>query len=816
MHTSGLRDRLQNALGATVRIERELDGGGMAHVFVAHQVQPPLDIVVKVLDPGLAHEVDVGRFRREIKVASLLKHPRIVPVIEACESADLLYYTMPLVRGETLRALFHRVGPLPVDVAIGYTEDMGAAIAYAHAHNVVHRDIKPENVFVDAGHAIVTDFGIARAIDHASDIASVTSRGLTVGTPKYMSPEQAAADKRLDGRSDIYSLACVMYEMLAGEPPFPGTDTRILLARHMHQDPPSIRLARPDVGVHVEAALLKAMQKSPAARFPTVDAFTDALRQGPLTAPPPPVRRRRWPIAIAAALVLTASAGAGLFARSRNNVHAAPDLDPSRIAVTYFDAPTTDTQLVAIARGMTRELIYELEDVPGLHVVSERGVRTLAPDAPVDSVARMLNVGTVIVGTVERLRDSIRIDVRLVDGTTSEDGARVRSAYPASQVLDLRDTIVETVARRLRPEIGRAVRARERRSATRSSLAWELRQRAQELIDAERVMPSAAGGATARLAMLARADSLLALSSNADTLWIEPLEARGWLRVSTSSYEGRTAAAASIDSGIRFANDILRREPGNANALALRGQLRYTRWSDVGSSAALLDSAGADLQAATLANPTSARAWNSLSVVLRMQGDLPGAAEAVRRAIDSDAYLEEAPQSMTRVVFQYLFASENDSARALCREAMQRFPRDAGVAQCELNVIGWSGRGPADLARVWPLVEQVERSGVWGVTGGVTPEARFYAAAVLARSGMKDSARAVVRDTRARLVAAGKPNASLINEANVLLLLGDRSGALDRLERAAREDSMTQDHMARLPWFVPLRGEPRFQALVKR
>ena len=310
MSSELLRHQLQGNLGPGLRIEHELGEGGMSRVFAARQGDPPRDVVVKVLDPELAKAVDIERFRREIQVAAHLRHPGIVPVIEACQTGTLLYYTMPMVRGDTLRAVLHRTGPLAVREALDYVEEIGAALACAHAHNVVHRDIKPENILVADGHAVVTDFGIARAIEHAADLASVTSTGLTVGTPRYMSPEQAAADKRIDGRSDIYSLACVLYEMLAGEPPFPGNNTRLLLARHMHQDPPRITVVRPDVPAHVEAALLKALQKIPAARFATVEEFLAALGAGSLEpAPRRGAGRMRRAAIVGAALALAAAVG---------------------------------------------------------------------------------------------------------------------------------------------------------------------------------------------------------------------------------------------------------------------------------------------------------------------------------------------------------------------------------------------------------------------------------------------------------------------------------------------------------------------------
>lgn len=285
MNTSGLRAELEQALGPSYHIERELAGGGMSHVFVASVDGGADTVVVKVLSPNLAGTVDAERFRREILILTQLHHPGIVPVLGAGPSGPLLYYTMPLLEGESLRSVMHRERRLALSSALRYTHDIADALGYAHGHNVVHRDIKPENVIIVNGRAVVMDFGISRAVERSADIVSLTETGFTIGTPRYMSPEQAAAQKHIDGRSDIYSLACVLYEMLLGEPPFPGTNTRLLISRHLRSTPPSPRAARPDLPVSVEAALLKALSKSPDDRYDTAQAFASALEaEGPAPA----------------------------------------------------------------------------------------------------------------------------------------------------------------------------------------------------------------------------------------------------------------------------------------------------------------------------------------------------------------------------------------------------------------------------------------------------------------------------------------------------------------------------------------------------
>ena len=288
MQTSELRDRLQSALGATCRIERELGGGGMSHVFVANDDAQQRRVVVKVLSPELAGTVDGDRFRREIHILTTLHHPGIVPVLGSGPAAPVVYYTMPMIEGDSLRTVLHRERHLPLEKAVRYATEIANALAYAHKHNIVHRDIKPDNILIDGDSAVVLDFGISKAIERSGDIESLTATGFTIGTPTYMSPEQGAAEKHIDGRSDIYSLACVLYEMLVGEPPFPGTNRRLLIARHQHSPPPSARSSRPELPVNLDQALLKALAKNPADRYDTAAAFADAIRSG---APPAAAER---------------------------------------------------------------------------------------------------------------------------------------------------------------------------------------------------------------------------------------------------------------------------------------------------------------------------------------------------------------------------------------------------------------------------------------------------------------------------------------------------------------------------------------------
>ena len=273
--------RLTAALGNQYAIERELGRGGMATVYLAHDRKHHRRVAIKVLRPELTAALGPERFLREIEIAAQFNHPHIVPVYDSGEAQGLLYYVMPYVVGESLRRRLSRQGELPIEEAVEIASEVANALGYAHAQGIVHRDIKPENILLAEGHAIVADFGIARAISAAvsAEHDAVTGTGFVVGTPLYMSPEQVAADLRIDGRSDVYSLGCVMYEMLVGEPPFRGPTPQSVTSQHAIGSVPPIRARRPEVPVKLEQVVMKALQKIPADRFATASEFEAALPQ---------------------------------------------------------------------------------------------------------------------------------------------------------------------------------------------------------------------------------------------------------------------------------------------------------------------------------------------------------------------------------------------------------------------------------------------------------------------------------------------------------------------------------------------------------
>ncbi|HET6795653.1 MAG TPA: serine/threonine-protein kinase, partial [Gemmatimonadales bacterium] len=292
--------RLTSALSDRYRVERELGQGGMATVYLAEDLRHGRRVAIKLLHPELSAILGSERFLAEIKVTANLQHPHILGLIDSGEADGLLYYVMPYVAGESLRARLGRERQLPVEEALRLSREVASALDYAHRQGVVHRDIKPENILLQDGAALVADFGIALAV-HQAGGSRMTQTGMSLGTPAYMSPEQAMGDREIGARSDVYALGAMTYEMLAGEPPFTGPTSQAIVAKVLTEDPPPLRAKRPTVSGAVESAIFTALQKLPADRWGTAREFSDALsgrdagaqRNQPATTLPMPVAIRR-------------------------------------------------------------------------------------------------------------------------------------------------------------------------------------------------------------------------------------------------------------------------------------------------------------------------------------------------------------------------------------------------------------------------------------------------------------------------------------------------------------------------------------------
>src|SRR5262245_39477542 len=308
--------RLAGSLADRYAVQRELGAGGMATVYRATDVKHQRDVAIKVLHPDLGAALGSERFLSEIRTTARLQHPHVLPLLDSGEADGLLYYVMPLVTGETLRHRLEREKQLPIDDAVAIAREVADALGYAHGLGVIHRDIKPENILLRDGHALVADFGIALAVQTAGG-TRMTQTGLSLGTPQYMSPEQAMGERTIDGRSDVYALGAVTYEMLAGEPPFTGPNVQAIVARLLAEEPRSLTVQRRAVPGGVERAVMRALEKLPADRYARAADFAAAL----LADGPGPVRprgrrpgrpsARTWPVVAGGTALLAAGVGPG-------------------------------------------------------------------------------------------------------------------------------------------------------------------------------------------------------------------------------------------------------------------------------------------------------------------------------------------------------------------------------------------------------------------------------------------------------------------------------------------------------------------------
>jgi tRNA A-37 threonylcarbamoyl transferase component Bud32 len=413
-----LLDKLRTALSDRYTLGSELGRGGMSVVYRARDLRHNRDVAVKILRPELSATLGPQRFVREVQIASRLQHPHILPLYDSAEAAGLLYYVMPCVEGESLGQRLGREQELPITEAVRIAREVGAALSYAHEQGIVHRDIKPGNILLSSGIAMVADFGVARAMVEAAE-DRMTDSAITVGTPGYMSPEQAGGEQRLDGRSDVYSLGCVLFEMLAGEPPFTGPTPKAVLARHMQQPPPSLRVVRPTVPEPLQAAIERALAKSPADRFRTAADFVAALEAAEKAArdTPPPTPVTGWKT-IAAAGAMVAGALAIWLA-----FQPAASFDQNKVVVfpvVERGFPPGDTGAgynVALVIEAALEHTHPLKWIDGWSRLDPR-LRTsaaLVTPGVARGIAKNQHARYFIDGAVRRHADSVTLILRLND-----------------------------------------------------------------------------------------------------------------------------------------------------------------------------------------------------------------------------------------------------------------------------------------------------------------------------------------------------------------------------------------------------------------
>jgi tetratricopeptide (TPR) repeat protein/tRNA A-37 threonylcarbamoyl transferase component Bud32 len=414
---SDLRERLNQSLSGRYEIVAELGQGGSATVYRAQDLRHDRAIALKVVHPVLAMALGSDRFEREIATTARLQHPHILPLIDSGMVGNLPFYVMPLVTGGSLRQRLDREGSLPVEDTLAIATEVAGALEYAHRQGLVHRDIKPENILLEDGHALIADFGIARDLD-AADRQRLTETGLSIGTPNYMSPEQGAGERRIDGRSDQYSLACTVYEMLAGEPPFTGATFQSVVARHARDPVPPVTTVRPTVPPGMAAALERGLAKVPADRFSSVAAFAVALADPllPRTSQRSGVARPRRRLAWLAVGLATLVAGAVLIARYVGAIAARP-LDPRRVAILPFTARCSPDYAVW-CEGVADLLGATFSGAGEYSAADSRAVRRMVSEQgaggePESRVAAALGAGAFIVGDVTESGGQLRITASL-------------------------------------------------------------------------------------------------------------------------------------------------------------------------------------------------------------------------------------------------------------------------------------------------------------------------------------------------------------------------------------------------------------------
>jgi eukaryotic-like serine/threonine-protein kinase len=851
---------LRTALEGRYAVERAIGQGGMATVYLAKDSRHGRQVAIKVLRPELAASIGADRFLREIQVAAHLQHPHILPLYDSGEAAGFLYYVMPFVEGESLRGRLDREEQLSLPDSIQLTCEVADALYYAHNRRIIHRDIKPENILLQDGHALVADFGIARAVSQAGG-DKLTETGMAVGTPHYMSPEQALGGDHVDGRSDEYSLGCVVYEMLIGQPPFDGPNAMAILARHSMEGVPSLQVVRNSIPDEVEDAIMRALEKTPADRFPNVREFADALAtadigpaarrtssrsvrarrsapqrvsrgSGRLPAPelPFPARiaafvrersRRFWAIAAVVLLITTGVSAWWIWGRPGTTSSRTAGMDPNRIAVLYFENRSGQDSLGYLADGLTEALIHELSEVKPLQVISRGGVTPYRNSTiGADSIGRALKVGTLVQGTVAGSGDRLRVSVSLVNAATGEELGSKTLERPRKEIFALQDDLAREVSLFLRERLGEEINLQEIRIGTRDPKAWELVQQSEKL--SKEVDPLLAAGDTAAAARrLVAADSILAGVERLDPNWVTPPIERGWLAYrQTDLVSGFDKPLYSkwTKIGLQHADRALKLKPDDPDALELRGILQYLRWilnlePDQTAAKQLLETAEGDLRAAVEAKPTAARAWTYLSHLLSGQGEAAESKLAAVRAYEADPYLSSARQTLYSLFSASFDLEDQVEATHWCDEGRRRFPEYYRFAECQLYLMAMKGTTP-DVSKAWQIHEQFVKLTPPNLRSYYSLYGNMIVGLVLVRAGLPDSARSLVAHSRGDATIDATHDLAYY-EALVRIQLGDRDEAFRLLSTYVAANPQMRSGIAKdETWMLrDLRSDPRFITL---
>ena len=837
--------RLRAALVDRYAVERELGRGGMATVFLARDIKHEREVAIKVLHPELAASLGGERFEREIKLAAKLQHPHILGLFDSGAADSLLYYVMPFVKGESLRDRLDREGQLPLDDAIRISLEVADALGYAHAQGVVHRDIKPENILLSGGHALVADFGIARSIAEAGS-EKLTQTGMSVGTALYMAPEQAAGEV-VGATADLYSLGCMLYEMLAGVPPFNGKNSMAIMAQHAMAPAPSVRIVRSAVPEEVDEAIQLVLGKVPADRPQTAAQFTElmglpfgatatrqirgatATRRVPGGVVPESrfawLKRPQGMLAIAVVVVL--AVGAWFFTSSRTRSPSAMSPDARRIAVLYFEDLSNDHSLGPLADGLTEGLMRSLGGSTTLTVISRSGVeRFRGSSVAEDSIARALRVGYLVHGDVANEgADKVAVTVFL-DDASGIKLERKKFTLPARNLLAMRDTLATVAADLIRQQLREEIRVKEERASTKSAAAWLMLQRAEKSRKSGEDYHAQGDSTGFNLAFLA-ADSLAEAAERADARWPDPITLRATLAYRRSRFVGRDPALIRkwVDVGLGHIERAIAIDADNPDALEVRGNLQYWSWlmgleADPVKAKALLSSARADLEKATTINRTQAGAYASLSHLYYQTGVTTDVILAAQHALEADEFLSNADVILWRLYISNYDLGHFDKSDQWCKEIGRRFGTSVNAVRCRLYSQTASAT-PPDVVAAWRLADSVVAITPAATKAYQRLNADMLVAAVLARASkaqpaLADSARHVAKRSEGS-AAIDATRELAYSGAFVYTLLHDNENALRLLKEylaanSQRVDSFRNDHGGW--WFDDLVRDPGFVRLM--
>jgi TolB-like protein/tRNA A-37 threonylcarbamoyl transferase component Bud32/Tfp pilus assembly protein PilF len=767
--------RFEAAVSDRYRLERELGRGGMAIVCLAEDLKHRRRVAVKVLKPEISHALGSERFLREIEIAAQLSHPNILPLYDSGAADGLLYYVMPYVDGESLRGRLDRERQLPINDALQVTREVAGALAYAHSNGLVHRDIKPENVLFQSGHAVVSDFGIARAVGKAGG-DRLTETGLALGTPTYMSPEQASGEHEIDARTDIYSLGCLLYEMLAGTPPYTGANAQAILARKVVEPLPPLRVVRDTVPVRIEQVIAKALAKAPADRFATATEFSAALDQaltsGRVSFAVPRLSARRRAAALAAVFAIVLVGGGWWLSR---NVLA----DSGRVGslvVLPFDNLSRDTAQEYFVAGMHDALIGELAQIGSLRVISRRSAaRYRNTEKSAQDIARELNVNGIVEGSVHRAGNTLRVQVQLVQALPAE-----RHLWAHAYDREVRDvmSLYSDMARAIATEIRARVTTQEQ----------------QRLASVRRVNPESYEAYLRGKFYLSRsgreaANQGLSLFHQAvERDPTDPLAYAGLAQAYTRVAHSAAGTAEHLTRAKAAASRALELDETVADAHSALAQIKlYKDWDWPGADRAFRRALDLD---PTLAATRAHYAW-----YLLLMGDADEAITEAKRAAESDPL---APLWGSWLAWLYMGESRYDDAINEARKALELNPIFPD-ALCALGTgLLLKGMRQEALATHEKLAS---------VREGRLCLARTYA--VLGRSNE-------ARQIAAEYEKLPPTNANTWGLAAVYAALGEKDGALRTLEEGFELRFNFMPWILWNPDYVPLRDEPRFQALVRR